>query len=288
MGDIYGLGYVGLRSHRLDEWRAFATDVLGMQVAGSPGGDDDTLYLRMDERAWRYAVAPGDDDLEYVGWEVRGPAELDRLAAALTDAGYDAKESPDLATARRVARVVRSTDPGGNAVELFCGAKEVRAPFVSPTGVRFVTGDLGIGHVVLSLPDVAEAKRYYLSTLGFRISDTHGPTHFCHVNGRHHSLAFRPDPGAPSTFIHCMVEVADLDMVGRALDAALGGAAPVANGLGRHANDQAISFYVKTPSGFEVEYGAGARVVDDATWTTRTYESTSLWGHRRVMPVTGV
>ncbi|MDG4834299.1 VOC family protein [Solwaraspora sp. WMMD1047] len=287
MGDIYGLGYVGLRSEKIEQWRDFATTVLGMQVAEPPAGEEDSLYLRMDERAWRYAVAPGPEDLDYVGWEARGPDELDRLATALIAAGYSAEEAPDLAVTRRVARVVRSADPAGNPVELFCGARETRAPFSSPTGVRFVTGDLGIGHVVLGMPDLAEAKRYYLSTLGFRVSDTHGTTHFCHVNGRHHSLAFRAEPGEPSTFKHCMVEVADLDMVGRTLDIVNSGAAPLANGLGRHSNDQAVSFYVKTPSGFEVEYGACARLVDDG-WTTRTYESTSMWGHHRLLPVTGV
>ena len=35
-----------------------------------------------------------------------------------------------------------------------------------------------------------------------------------------------------------------------------------------------------TPSGFEIEYGAGGREVDDATWQVETYDATSLWGHK--------
>ena len=37
--------------------------------------------------------------------------------------------------------------------------------------------------------------------------------------------------------------------------------------LGRHTNDLMTSFYVRTPSGFEIEYGTGGIVVDDDTWT---------------------
>ena len=36
--------------------------------------------------------------------------------------------------------------------------------------------------------------------------------------------------------------------------------------LGRHTNDLMTSFYVRTPSGFEIEYGTGGLVVDDDTW----------------------
>lgn len=32
---------------------------------------------------------------------------------------------------------------------------------------------------------------------------------------------------------------------------------PVAMSLGKHTNDEMFSFYVRTPSGFEIEYGSG-------------------------------
>jgi hypothetical protein len=37
---------------------------------------------------------------------------------------------------------------------------------------------------------------------------------------------------------------------------------------------------LRTPSGFEVEYGWGARIVDDATWQVQKHEAPSIWGHR--------
>jgi hypothetical protein len=48
--------------------------------------------------------------------------------------------------------------------------------------------------------------------------------------------------------------------------------------LGRHSNDQMVSFYVVT-SGFEVEYGGGGRLVDDATWQVQRHDRGGLWGH---------
>jgi 3,4-dihydroxy-9,10-secoandrosta-1,3,5(10)-triene-9,17-dione 4,5-dioxygenase len=40
-----------------------------------------------------------------------------------------------------------------------------------------------------------------------------------------------------------------------------------------------VSFYVKTPGGFDIEYGTGGRLVDDATWVCRETTAISLWGH---------
>ena len=50
--------------------------------------------------------------------------------------------------------------------------------------------------------------------------------------------------------------------------------------LGRHTNDQMVSFYARTPSGFEVEYGAGAVSVDES-WTVVNHDRISVWGHHR-------
>ena len=49
--------------------------------------------------------------------------------------------------------------------------------------------------------------------------------------------------------------------------------------LGRHANDHMVSFYVRTPGGFDIEYGTDGRLVDDATWISRETTAVSLWGH---------
>jgi len=52
--------------------------------------------------------------------------------------------------------------------------------------------------------------------------------------------------------------------------------------LGRHTNDQMFSFYVRSPAGFSVEYGWGARVIDDNKWQVQLHRTGSVWGHRLV------
>jgi 3,4-dihydroxy-9,10-secoandrosta-1,3,5(10)-triene-9,17-dione 4,5-dioxygenase len=211
--------------------------------------------------------------------------------------------TPDELAARRVAELLRFDDPAGNAVEVFCGAALEHRPAVSPYGNQFVTGDMGLGHVVLPVGSAAEgaagaALAFYTDVLGFRPRDSmRMPAEF--VGGapgdppvwfrflgccpRHHSLALAPMP-APAGIVHLMIEVAALDDVGRALDRCTRRGAPVSASLGRHANDLMVSFYVRTPGGFDIEYGTDGRVVDDATWVSRETTAVSLWGHSFVGP----
>ena len=110
---------------------------------------------------------------------------------------------------------------------------------------------------------------------------------FFHCAGsaaRHHTVAFAAVPGLAGLH-HLMLEVTNLDDVGTALDVIGGREIPLAMSLGRHTNDLMTSFYVRTPSGFEIEYGTGGIVVDDDTWTVGTHASGSRWGHHP--PATG-
>ena len=101
---------------------------------------------------------------------------------------------------------------------------------------------------------------------------------FLGCNPRHHCLALVPMPAEPG-IVHLMIEVAALDDVGAALDRCARRGAPVSGTLGRHANDHMVSFYVRTPGGFDIEYGTDGRLVDDATWISRETTAVSLWGH---------
>ena len=52
------LGYVTIQTADIDRWRQFAFGVLGF--AEGKGPDPSALYLRMDERAARIIITPGD------------------------------------------------------------------------------------------------------------------------------------------------------------------------------------------------------------------------------------
>jgi 3,4-dihydroxy-9,10-secoandrosta-1,3,5(10)-triene-9,17-dione 4,5-dioxygenase len=153
---------------------------------------------------------------------------------------------------------------------------------------------MGLGHVVLPVSGEEAALRFYTEVLGFRLRDSMrmapelfgrpagGPPlwmRFLGCNPRHHSLALAPFP-APAGIVHLMIEVATLDDVGRAMDRCVKRGAPLSATLGRHANDLMVSFYVRTPGGFDVEYGTDGRTVDDRAWVSRETTAISLWGHR--------
>jgi len=87
----------------------------------------------------------------------------------------------------------------------------------------------------------------------------------------------------PKRMHHVMVEVRELDDVGRAYDLCLQRGL-VARSLGRHINDHMVSFYLKTPSGFFLEYGWGGRVIEGPSEVV-TYRMGSLWGHHALDPM---
>jgi 3,4-dihydroxy-9,10-secoandrosta-1,3,5(10)-triene-9,17-dione 4,5-dioxygenase len=294
------LGYLRIESADVAAWREFGVRVLGMVEGRGP--DPDALYLRMDEFPARLVIVPGETDRLLVsGWEAASKDMLDGVAAALNDADVAVKTGTEAECAdRRVAELLRFDDPAGNALEVFCGAALEHRPAVSPYGNRFVTGDQGLGHVVLPVTEEKPALLFYTRVLGFRLRDSirlppellgrpPGPPlwmRFLGSNPRHHSLALAPFPAA-SGIVHLMVEVAALDDVGRAMDRCVRRGATVSGSLGRHANDLMVSFYVRTPGGFDIEYGTGGRRVDDATWVTRETTAISLWGHTFAGPHAG-
>lgn len=282
MASVKALTYLGVRGPDLDEWRSFAGEVLGMQVAAE--STDEVLYLRMDDRAYRLSVEKGAAGLSRLGFEVATRADLDELSAVLRSAGVAVTEDPVLAAIRRVKLLVRCQDPAGNDVELVVGALSSTEPFASPRGVTFKTGDQGVGHVFMLVPDEQETWHFYVDLLGFRLSDTIdfglGGGTFLHCNPRHHTLAFVPVPGM-SALLHFMVEVDSLESVGRGYDIVQERKMPISLTLGMHTNDHMVSFYVKTPSGFDLEYGTAGREIDDDVWTVGHYDSVSYWGHKR-------
>lgn len=285
---VVALGYVLIDATDLDHWERFATGLLGLQVAERTAG---RLLLRADEKSYRLDVRQAAQDRAVtVGWETRGPAELADVALAVEKAGYEVQRCPqEEADARLVSGLARFTDPEGLTLELFYGLKKDRERFVSPTGAAFVTGDGGLGHVFQIVRDAEAYRHLYTEVLGFRLSDTvdFGPGRagtFLHCNPRHHSFAFAPIPQARPGVGHLMLEVDDLDLVGRAWDKVLDGAAPVASTFGRHSNDEMISFYVRTPSGFQLEYGYGGLVIDPATHRPSRLDTANFWGHKRTDP----
>jgi 3,4-dihydroxy-9,10-secoandrosta-1,3,5(10)-triene-9,17-dione 4,5-dioxygenase len=290
MADIKSLGYLKIQTADIDRWRTFAFDVLGFAQGSGP--DKDALHLRMDERAARIIVVPGEtDQVVHIGWEVRDGAALQRVREALDGAGVAVKPlSVEEADARRVEEVISFTDPTGVAVEVFCGPVLDHSPVITPFGATFVTGPQGLGHVVLPTMDPAGTFAFYTQVLGFLprgamrlpAPPEFGPLRirFLGVNQRHHSLALCPAPhgGAPG-LVHIMVEVDTLDHVGCTLDRVAKQGFSLSSTLGRHTNDKMVSFYVRAPGGWDVEFGTDGMKVDETHYTAEEITADSYWGH---------
>lgn len=289
MAAISRLGYLGFEVSDVAAWERFAVDALGLIV--SERRPDGTLALRIDEQAQRIVLHPGPrDDLAYAGFEVDDEPTLRRLSDELSGAGFPTRDMGDaVAHARRVKRVHRLEDPNGAPIELFHGPARAAEPFRSslvPSG--FVTGDEGLGHVLFGTLDPAATERFYRELLGMRLSDRIEAevapgfslrATFLHANPRHHTVAFAAAP-MPKRVHHFMLEVGAMDDVGIAYDRCLAAGIPIANTLGVHPNDRMFSFYARTPSGLDVEFGHGGRKIDDATWKVEQYDRVSVWGHR--------
>ncbi|MCZ4079309.1 VOC family protein [Rhodococcus sp. H36-A4] len=290
MSEVKGLGYVTIEATDIDRWRELAFDVLGFDEGSGP--DRETLYLRMDERASRLTVVPSSHDrVTAVGWEVRDQLALAHLRARLEEAGYVVEPMAQEATdARRVEEGFAMTDPGGTPLEFFHGPVLDHSPVLTKHAQKFVTGDQGLGHVVVPSTNFDETYRFYTETLGFLprgamrmpVPAEFGVQRirFLGVNQRHHSLALMPVPeGKDPGLVHIMVEVDQLDAVGRALDEVMKRRFPVSSTLGRHTNDKMISFYVQSPGGWDIEYGTEGSLVDEAFYTSEEITQDSYWGH---------
>jgi 2,3-dihydroxybiphenyl 1,2-dioxygenase len=281
------LGYLGFEVSDTVAWSAFARDVLGLSLVDEQS--DGGFALRMDDYAWRFSIAPGPaDDLSVMGWEAPTDAVLSELAKRVEASGVQVRRGSDEECARRrVQKLVAFADPAGVPLEVFVGPERANQPFRSElVKSGFVTGDQGMGHAVITANSQSESHRFYVDLLGFRLSDhircdLHGykvDIEFLHANSRHHSVAFGDGP-QKKRLHHFMIEAGAMDEVGLAFDRALRSGVRIMQTLGRHPNDRMFSFYARTPSGFQFEFGWGGRSVDDATFQPTTYDRISEWGH---------
>lgn len=281
--DIRGLSQIGLDVMDLEAWIDYV-QALGGQVSRVR---PDTARVKLDDRPYRLELraTDGPGGLAFVAWDVPDAAALGTACAQLEAAGHTVElATPAECARRRVRGLARTTDPDGTTVELVHGHIHDHVQFVPPAGTgSFVTGELGLGHVVLGTAAYEESRTFYLDVLGFRISDVmrYGDRDivFARCNPRHHSLALVP-ADEPALY-HFMLEVEGIDDVGRTLSRHRERGIPVSMDVGRHTNDGMFSFYSRSPSGFDVEFGCEGILVDDATWTVDEITSASVWGHER-------
>jgi biphenyl-2,3-diol 1,2-dioxygenase len=292
------LAYVGANAGDLAAWKNFSVEVLGLEIGTD--SSDRLLYLRMDERRHRLNIHAADvDDVAYVGWEVANHEALETISGTLERNGVRVEPGkPKEAADRHVQELAWFTCPHtGVRMELTIGNEVVFNPRFKPTRdlSGFRTAELGMGHLVLYITsDIKAAVNFYERTLGFGVSDwVVSPdgvplAAFLHCNPRHHSLAFIFYPKAPRKIQHVFLETNSLDDIGTTYDVCLERKI-AATSIGRHPNDRSVSFYIRNPSRWFVEYGWDLRTLDPRNWTTEQYvlRSGISWGHAGLMNLEG-
>jgi len=291
---IKALGYLVVETENPDEWARFLTELVGAMPAGAaPDGAD--LY-RVDDRVFRFRIERGTEEkLRAAAYEVSDEAALLALRTRILAAGRPVEDgSAEEARARGVTAFLRTSDPAGNGLEFYHGDCRTDEPFVSPIGVpEFITGDMGMGHVVYCAPDFGASVRFYRDVAGFHETDMPrfhfaggGPDDpgmgfaFLHAdNGRHHSIALGEGPVPPWHCVHVMLELPSLIEVGKAHDRMKSMGYAESATLGQHYNDETVGFYVRTPSGFDLEIGCDSLVIDPASWEVTCHTGISIWGH---------
>jgi 3,4-dihydroxy-9,10-secoandrosta-1,3,5(10)-triene-9,17-dione 4,5-dioxygenase len=283
--EIHSLGLLRLGSTVGDEWRSFAPDVLGMQTSDGPDG---SLLLRMDHRPYRIAIVPNDADRVLASmFEVRDRKAFEVAVRELEEAGVAVKAgSAEEAEVRQVESFIAFDDPNGNPIEIFYSQAVDGFEAQLPHGGGFLTGALGMGHVVLPSADLDAAFDFYTNVMGFRHRDSMAINlpngmrlrlRFVGCNPRHHTIALTASQ-SPQGLRHMMLEADSIKTFGRTFARARE-ADVLKTEMGQHSNDEVLSFYLFCPGGYEVEYGVHGRHVDDATWLTRDLTSLSHWGY---------
>jgi len=281
---ITELGYVRFGVSDLAEWRAFATDLIGLEVSEETDG---RLYLRND--IWHHRIIleeDGSNDLIGAGLRVAGPTEFKAVKETLNEAGISFEVADEATTReRRVLEMMTLADPSGVPIEIFHGPQvDSHRPFHPGRGMfgRFCTGSGGVGHMMIRTENLQATLDFYTllgmrGSVEYRIPRPDGGAMdigFVHCNERDHTFAFGPP--CQKNVDHLMLEVDNMDDVFRTYELITQSQYPVVITPGKHANDHMFSFYCISPSGFQIEIGTGGR---PATHQSEYYTG-DTYGHK--------
>lgn len=287
------LGYIVAESRRLPEWQRFAREGLGLHVDTVEGG---ALALRIDAHQRRIVVRDGAaEDVVAVGWQLHDEHALKLLLQRLRAEHIDVREVGGAPAAERgVERFFAFDGPKKLRFELFTQPRFSERPLdLRVSG--FVTGDMGLGHFAMTTREPEAGLSFFQRMFDARLSDTiedklNGVTlelSFLRINGRHHTTAIAATRGKRmnplrTAIHHLNLQAQSLDDVTETYRRMRGMGYAIANAIGQHPNDRELSFYVASPSGFEIEVGWNPIVVTEqaeSAWQPGHYQGISLWGH---------
>ena len=283
---IMGIDRAVLAVEEMDDAKRFLQDFGLTEVElGTAGSNFETLngtdvVLRgANDAGLPAAVGPLAGIRETI-WGVSDAAELQKIGNEL---------SRDRQVTQGNDGVLRSTDATGYGIGFqvttrhhfdaplaavnTCGQapqrpRNSRIDFKAPLRPR------SLGHVVLYVPDLEAATRFYIDRLGFRLSDSYrGHSTFLRAAGSndHHNIFLFKKDDVPGGLHHLEFHVTDFNevMVGGQRLADKGW--QTAFGPGRHILGSNYFWYFKTPCGGAMELAADMDFCDD-DWVAGEYD----------------
>ncbi|MBM4792685.1 VOC family protein [Streptomyces sioyaensis] len=284
------LGYVVIESNRFADWRRFGTDAIGMHHEAL---SRNLMRFRLDEQECRFLLRRGPtEDVVATGWHVDDHATFERIEARIRAHGVPLTVGTDEEAALRgVERLLRFPGPKGITQEIYTTPATSAEP-LRMLASGFVTGEGGMGHIALTSTKPAQTRAYFHTVFDARLTDYIDETfsgvkfkiRFLRVNERHHSIAVAAARGLPIDAVrtrvqHVNIQAATLDDVAQSYQRVHELGFDMALSVGQHTNDKELSYYARTPSGFEWEVGWNPVVVDESTWEPTTHQGISIWGH---------
>ncbi|MET7474623.1 VOC family protein [Streptomyces sp. NPDC005648] len=284
------LGYIVIETNRFTDWQRFGTDAIGMHHDAL---SRDLMRFRLDDQECRFLLRRGPaEDVVATGWHIDDHTAFEQIEARIRAHGVPLTAGTDEeAKLRGVERLLRFPGPKGITQEIYT------TPVTSAEPLRmlasgFVTGDSGMGHIALTSTKPTQIRSYFNTVFDARLTDYIDETisgvklkiRFLRVNERHHSVAIATTRGLPIDPIrtrvqHLNIQAANLDDVAQSYQRVHELGFDMALSVGQHTNDRELSYYARTPSGFEWEVGWNPIVVDETTWEPTTHQGISVWGH---------
>jgi 2,3-dihydroxybiphenyl 1,2-dioxygenase len=291
--DLFGkarMGYALIESQKLEDWQRFTRDALGLDVREI----DSSLVCRLDSHARRLVISQGPlEDVAALGYQLDDQASLDTVLQRLRQRGVAVEEGTATGAALRgVEAYWRCIGPKGLPIEFHVTPILSDAP-LQMLASGYLTGSAGMGHVAITSRKPEAMLAFWQEILDARHSDDIEQKmsglmldiRFLRLNERHHSVAVactrgkRMDP-IRTRIQHMNIQCATLEDMTAAYLRCRQLGYRIMMGVGQHTNDRELSFYVQSPSGFEIEYGWDPIAVDEAQWQPTLHQGISTWGHK--------
>jgi len=290
MVDLYDIRYVRIGTANLSQAIEFATRIVGLQLVRREGKSayfrSDNAAARGDARDHTLVYVEGDAADHAVGFDLRTPSALDKVARELEKAGHPVERgSREQCEMRAVEAFISFRDPSGNRIEIVAQPHQ--------TGQRpFPARDAGIthfSHIGLRTLDAKRDEIFWTTVMNARVSDWIGDAALLRVNTVHHSLALFPSPYPGVQHINHQVQ--DIDDVMRSYYFLRQQGVKIVFGPGRHPTSSACFLYFEGPDRMVYEYSVGVKHIDpkdEASYRPRRFpfspESFCMWGSRPDIP----